>query len=78
MNESINDEAVHRTAPATPGLLINQPDVRNDYRAGNFLDYIGAEGQVARSSCGQQLERTQRPEDTEDGGNPHDLCRLYL
>ena len=22
MNESINDEAVYRTAPATPGLLI--------------------------------------------------------
>ena len=23
MNESVNDEAVYRTAPATPGLLIS-------------------------------------------------------
>ena len=30
MNELINDKAVYRTAPATPGLL-------NIYRKGNYL-----------------------------------------
>ena len=27
MNQSMNDEAVCRTAPATPGLLITDPDL---------------------------------------------------
>ena len=73
INELMNDEAVYRTAPATPGLLIRRVDIEYRTKGKNYMCQVShVTCRVSRVTC--HLSLTPTATATATGPSPARFC----